>query len=37
MAGLSAVALMAMNPEAKNTKSVYEGKTADEIKQRMAF
>ncbi|MFA6336144.1 MAG: terminase TerL endonuclease subunit [Bacteroidales bacterium] len=35
MAGLSAVALMAMNPEAKRQKSVYEGMTAEEIKQRM--
>ena len=37
MAGLSAVAIMAMNPEAKNTKSVYEGLTPEQIKQRMAF
>jgi phage terminase large subunit-like protein len=37
MAGLNAVALMAMNPEAKNKKSAYEGKTAEEIKQRMAY
>ena len=37
MAGLSAVAIMAMNPEAKNTKSVYEGMTIEQIKQRMAF
>jgi phage terminase large subunit-like protein len=37
MAGLSAVALMAMNPEARVTKSAYEGMTLDEIKNRMAF
>lgn len=37
MAGLSAVALMAMNPEAKMKKSAYEGKSLDEIKNRMAF
>jgi len=37
MAGLSAVALMAMNPEAKKTKSVYEGLTEEETKRRIAF
>ncbi|MDD5775512.1 MAG: terminase large subunit, partial [Candidatus Omnitrophica bacterium] len=37
MAGFSAVALMAMNPEAKGGKSSYEGLSADEIKERMAF
>ncbi len=37
MATFNAVALMAMNPEARQTKSVYEGMTEDEIKQRMAF
>jgi phage terminase large subunit-like protein len=35
MAGLNCVALMAMNPEAKRQKSVYEGMTAEQIKQRM--
>jgi phage terminase large subunit-like protein len=35
MAGLSAVALMAMNPEAKRQKSVYEGKTKEEITKMM--
>jgi len=37
MATFNAVALMAMNPEAKNKKSVYSGMTADEIKARMAI
>jgi len=35
MAGLSAVALMAMNPEAKQTKSVYEGMSKEEMVRRM--
>ena len=35
MAGLSAVALMAMNPEAKRVKSVYEGMTKSEMIARM--
>jgi hypothetical protein len=35
MAGLSAVALMAMNPEAKNKKSVYSGLTKEEMIRRM--
>jgi phage terminase large subunit-like protein len=35
MAGLSAVAIMAMNPEAKTTRSIYDGKTAEEIKEMM--
>jgi phage terminase large subunit-like protein len=37
MATLDAVALMAMNPEAKNKKSIYEGLTEEEIKARIAF
>jgi len=37
MATFNAVALMAMNPEAKNKKSVYSGMTAEEIKKRMAI
>jgi hypothetical protein len=37
MATFNAVALMAMNPEAKNKKSVYEGLTEAEIKARIAF
>lgn len=35
MAGLSAVALMAMNPEAKRRKSAYDGLTEKEIIKRM--
>lgn len=35
MAGLSAVALMAMNPEAKSTRSAYDGLSKDEIIARM--
>lgn len=37
MATFNCVALMAMNPEAKNVKSSYEGQSAEQIKQRMAF
>jgi phage terminase large subunit-like protein len=37
MAAFNAVALMAMNPEAKRVKSVYENLTAEEIMERMAF
>jgi len=37
MATFSAVALMAMNPEAKNKKSIYDGMSAEEIKERMAI
>lgn len=37
MATFSAVALMAMNPEAKGGKSIYEGLSLDEIKARMSF
>jgi phage terminase large subunit-like protein len=37
MATFNAVALMAMNPEAKNKKSIYEGLTEEEIKARIAF
>ncbi|MGR9116950.1 MAG: terminase large subunit [Gammaproteobacteria bacterium] len=36
MAGLSAVALMAMNPEAKSKRSAYEGLTKEQIMERMA-
>jgi phage terminase large subunit-like protein len=35
MATFNAVALMAMNPEAKRQKSVYEGKTKEEITKMM--
>ncbi len=35
MAGLSAVALMAMNPEARRVKSVYDGMTKEQIIARM--
>ena len=35
MAGLSAVALMAMNPEAKSTKSVFDGLTKVQMVARM--
>ena len=37
MATLNCVALMAMNPEARRTKSAYDGLTAEEIKERMSF
>ncbi|MFA5160306.1 MAG: terminase TerL endonuclease subunit, partial [Candidatus Omnitrophota bacterium] len=37
MAGFSAVALMAMNPEAKGGRSSYEGKSKEEIMKQMAF
>lgn len=37
MAGLSAVALMAMNPEARAKRSAYEGLTKEQIKERMAL
>jgi phage terminase large subunit-like protein len=37
MSGLSAVALMALNPSPRSTKSAYEGMTADEIKSAMSF
>lgn len=37
MASFNCVALMAMNPEAKNVKSAYEGLTAEQIRERMAF
>lgn len=37
MATFNAVALMAMNPEAKLKKSTYEGLSAEEIKNRMAL
>ena len=35
VAAFCAVALMAMNPEAKNSRSIYDGLTAEEIKERM--
>jgi phage terminase large subunit-like protein len=35
MAGLNAVALMGMNPEAKNPRSVYEGLTREQMIARM--
>jgi phage terminase large subunit-like protein len=35
MAGLSAVALMAMNPEARSKRSAYDGLTYEEIKEKM--
>jgi hypothetical protein len=35
MATFNAVAVMAMNPEAKNRKSAYDGLTAEQIKERM--
>jgi phage terminase large subunit-like protein len=37
MATFDAVALMAMNPQARNVKSAYDGLTADQIRDRMAF
>ena len=37
MAMFNAVALMAMNPEARNKKSAYDGLTVEQIKERMAF
>lgn len=37
MATFNAVALMAMNPEARREASVYEGKSKDEIMERMAI
>ena len=37
MAGFAAVALMALNPEPKNRRSVYEGMTAEQIKERLAM
>jgi len=37
MACLCASALMAMNPEAKNSRSIYENMTAEDIKRRMAL
>lgn len=37
MAAFNAVALMAMNPEAKRVKSAYDGLTVEEMKKRMAF
>lgn len=37
MAAFNTVALMAMNPEAKNKRSAYEGLDVDAIKRRMAF
>ena len=37
MAGFAAVALMAMNPEAKKPRSAYEALTAAEIQARMQF
>jgi len=37
MAMFNAVALMAMNPEARFKRSAYESLTSDQIKERMAF
>ena len=37
MATFNAVALMAMNPEAKNRRSAYEGLSAEQIRERMAL
>ena len=37
MATFNCVALMAMNPEARNTRSAYEGLSVEAIKSRMAF
>jgi phage terminase large subunit-like protein len=37
MAGLSAVALMAMNPEAKSVTSIYDGLDEEATKRRIAF
>ena len=37
MATLNAVALMAMNPEARMVKSAYEGLSEEEIRERMAI
>ncbi len=37
MATFSATALMAMNPEAKGGRSIYDGKTAAEIKEMMTL
>jgi phage terminase large subunit-like protein len=37
VATLNGTALMAMNPEPKQSKSVYEGMTVAQIKERMAF
>ncbi len=37
MAGFSAVALMAMNPEARQTKSEFDGKTKEEIMEMIAI
>jgi len=37
MATFNAVALMAMNPEAKSKKSIYDGMDAEAIKERMAI
>jgi phage terminase large subunit-like protein len=35
MAGLSAVALMALNPEPKNKRSIYKGMSTEDIEKRM--
>lgn len=37
MATFNAVALMAMNPEARRVKSAYDGLTVEQIKERMSF
>ena len=37
MEALNAVALMALNPQARGGKSAYENLTADQIKERMAI
>jgi len=37
MATFNAVALMAMNPEARLKKSAYDGLTAEEIKARLTL
>ena len=37
VASFNAVALMAMNPEPKRVKSIYEGLTIEQIKARMAY
>jgi len=37
MAGLSSVALMAMNPEAKSTKSMFDSMSQEDITKRIAF
>jgi hypothetical protein len=37
MATFNCVALMAMNPEARNKKSAYDGQTKEQILGGMAF